>query len=89
MNNENLQPETNQEAPKMQYADLKYPLTRRGLEVPSAMNDYINKLTQQDTVDATELEAIRAEMKQMFIQAEVEVPSDFDDNFNEWFGVIN
>lgn len=89
MNNEILLPETNQQAPKMQYADLKYPLIRRGLEVPAAMNDYINRLSQQDTVDETELQAIRSEMKQMFTQAEVEVPSDFDDNFDQWFGIIN
>ena len=89
MNNETLLPETNQAAPKMQYADLKYPLTQRGLEIPAAMDDYINKLMQQDTVDDTELEAIRAEMKQMFQQADVEVPEDFDANFDQWFGIIN
>ena len=86
MNNETLLPETNQEAPKMQYADLKYPLTQRGLEVPAAMEDYINKLMQQDTVDDTELEAIRAEMKEMFRRSDVEVPEDFDANFDQWFG---
>lgn len=85
MNNETLLPETNQEAPKMDYADLKYPLTQRGLEVPAAMNDYINKLMQQDTVDDTELEAIRAEMKEMFRRSDVDIPEDFDANFNQWF----
>ena len=89
MNNETLLPETNQEAPKMQYADLKYPLIRRGLEVPAAMEDYIQKLMQQDTVSETEFEAIRTEIKEIFQQADMEVPSDFDTNFDKWFGVIN
>lgn len=98
-NNENLLPETNQQAPNMHYADLKYPLTRRGIEVPAAMNDYIEKLSLHETMNKAELEEIREEMKEMFRQSaevgadaqekEAKIPEDFDANFDQWFGVSN
>lgn len=69
----------------MYYEDIKYPLIRRGLEVPNSLSDYINALMLRQSLEHEEIEQIRSEMKHVFTDAALEIPHDFDRNFNLWF----
>ena len=81
----NCYPTSTTRAPNMQYNDLKYPLLQRGIPVPSALEDYIRACIARDMLSNEEIEAIRAEMLQVFQAAEQSVPADFDANFEQWF----
>lgn len=81
----NLQPDMDDAAPDMHYDDLKYPLLQRGIPVPVAMQDYIQKLIARDTLSDDDIEAIRQEMLQVFQTAEQKVPEDFHKHFDTWF----
>lgn len=87
MNEEmNPQPESAENPTStMYYEDIKYPLVRRGMYVPAAMQDYIDHLESKERVTTQEIEAIRQEMKNAFTQSGKEVPRDFDENFDKWF----
>lgn len=80
-----LLPETNDASPQMYYDDLKDPLTRRGIPIPKAMEDYIHSLTARDMLSDEDIKAIYAEMVKMFEDAEQQRPFDFEDNFEKWF----
>lgn len=81
----NLLPETNEASPQMYYDDLKYPLTRRGIPIPTAMEDYIHSLTARDTLRDEDIEAIRQQMLAIFKRNGQDVPFDFEDKFKTWF----
>ena len=80
-----LLPETNEASPQAHYDDLKYPLLQRGIPIPASMEEYIQGLIGRDTLSDEDIEAIRKEMLQVFQDAELKIPSDFDDNFATWF----
>ena len=82
---DNLLPETNESSPRMYYSDLKHPLLQRGIPVPQAMEDYIDRLSVRDTLRRDEIETIRQEMLEIFKVSEQEVPVDFNANFETWF----
>lgn len=72
-------------APRMQYDDLKLPLLQRGIPIPAAMEDYIKALVARDMLTDAELETIRKEMLDIFRDAGINVPSDFETHFTTWF----
>ena len=80
-----LSPETDELTKQMPYEDLKYPLLQRGITVPGAMTDYIEGLIARDTLTDAEIEAIRQEMLQVFQDNGMNVPADFQENFDKWF----
>ena len=81
----NLTPETHHPTPTFYYEDLKQPFLRRGLSIPHSLSDYINALKLRESLEREEFEEIRTEMKHIFTQNGVEIPEDFDENFNQWF----
>lgn len=83
--NKNPQPEVNNQNPETSYRDIKYPLFRRGIRVPAAMDDYIGSLMELERLSDAEIEQIRKEMKESLTVNGADVPKDFDRHFNEWF----
>jgi len=83
--NENPQPEVNNENPATSYRNIKYPLIRRRIRVPAAMEDYIGSLMELERLSDAEIEEIRKEMKASLTVNGADVPEDFDRHFNQWF----